>query len=267
MKRLVCSLWLLATLAFAAPTYAADSPTFNLGFKALADQIPDVVGSPTESEHDGANGDSLQQTTTGLMAWRKADNWTAFTNGSWTWINGPYGVQSRSNDTRFDWEGVAPVQNAVRVALSPPPTPAPAPQTPEAAAEMAALDMINKSRQNSGVPPVMMNEALRAVARADAKDMSVRNFFSHTNPDGLQPWDRARAAGVSFSTFAENIGWSMGYANPVDAVRTNHESMMAETPPNDGHRANILNPALKQVGIGVYRGTDGKLSYVTDFLG
>src|SRR5512142_172831 len=104
MKRLVCGLWLLATLAFAAPTYAADSPTFNLGFKTLADQIPDIAGSPIESEHYGANGDSLQQTTKGLMVWRKADNWTAFTDGTTTWINGPFGLQSRSNSDRFDWE-------------------------------------------------------------------------------------------------------------------------------------------------------------------
>jgi hypothetical protein len=38
------------------------------------------------------------------MVWRKADNWTAFTNGSITWINGPEGVQDRPNDVRFLWE-------------------------------------------------------------------------------------------------------------------------------------------------------------------
>ncbi len=26
------------------------------------------------------------------MAWRKADNWTAFTNGYKTWLNGPNGL-------------------------------------------------------------------------------------------------------------------------------------------------------------------------------
>ena len=45
-----------------------------------------------------------QQTTTGLIVWRKADNWTAFTNGSRTWINGPAGVQDRANDEGFPWE-------------------------------------------------------------------------------------------------------------------------------------------------------------------
>jgi hypothetical protein len=38
------------------------------------------------------------------MVWRKADNWTAFTDGSTTWISGPNGVQERGNDQRFPWE-------------------------------------------------------------------------------------------------------------------------------------------------------------------
>ena len=77
---------------------------FRLGFKLLADQIGRVAGQPVENEHYGANGDSLQQTTAGLMVWRKADNWTAFTDGATTWVNGPNGVQSRPNSVRFSWE-------------------------------------------------------------------------------------------------------------------------------------------------------------------
>jgi hypothetical protein len=80
-------------------------PAFNLGFATLASIIPNIAGQPLENErHNALNGDSLQQTTTGLMVWRKADNWTAFTNGSRTWVNGPFGVMERSNEARFDWE-------------------------------------------------------------------------------------------------------------------------------------------------------------------
>ena len=87
-----------------APAPAAP-PTFKLGFATLAAMIPNIVGQPLENEHfNPANGDSLQRTTTGLMVWRKADNWTAFTNGYMTWINGPYGLQSRLNTARFPWE-------------------------------------------------------------------------------------------------------------------------------------------------------------------
>ena len=110
MKRLV--LFAVLLFAVATPIFASAQPVpaFKLGFKALADQVPSVAGLPLEEEHWGANGDSLQRTTTGLMVWRKADNWTAFTNGSRTWINGPRGVQSRPNDERFPWEAAAPME-------------------------------------------------------------------------------------------------------------------------------------------------------------
>ncbi|GEM_PF-6942396 len=115
MKRLgiAALVGILALVACFATVLAQSAPEFKLGFKALADQIPDVVGTPLENERWGSNGDSLQQTTTGLMAWRKADNWTAFTNGAMTWINGPAGVQARPNDQRFDWEAQAQQSDVV----------------------------------------------------------------------------------------------------------------------------------------------------------
>ena len=81
------------------------APTYQLGFAALAKMIPNIVGQPLENEHHNAdNGDGLQATTTGLLVWRKADNWTAFTDGYKTWINGPAGLQERLNTERFAWE-------------------------------------------------------------------------------------------------------------------------------------------------------------------
>ena len=66
--------------------HAADCE-FRLGFKTLRDLIGhDIVGECLENEHYNEIGDSNQQTTGGLMAWRKADNWTAFTDGYRTWI-------------------------------------------------------------------------------------------------------------------------------------------------------------------------------------
>src|SRR5438552_1004853 len=84
---------LLATTVFGPPILTAQTAcTFTLGFKALRDQIPDVVGNCLDNEHFNlANGNSEQRTGGGLLVWRKADNWTAFTDGSMTWINGPEG--------------------------------------------------------------------------------------------------------------------------------------------------------------------------------
>ena len=82
--------------------------SFTLGFKALRDRIPDVVGQCLENERfNPANGNAEQRTTRGLLVWRKLDNWTAFTDGATTWINGPFGLQSRPNTATFPWEGTA----------------------------------------------------------------------------------------------------------------------------------------------------------------
>ena len=91
---------------------------FVLGFAALRAMIPGVVGDCLEDErHNAFNGDGLQRTTGGLMVWRKADNFTAFTDGHWTWVNGPYGLQRRLNSERFEWEArLGPEQQAVEAA-------------------------------------------------------------------------------------------------------------------------------------------------------
>jgi hypothetical protein len=102
--------------------------TFQLGFKAIADQIGREVGQCLENEHfNPANGNAEQRTTAhhgqgGLLVWRKADNWTAFTDGYWTWVNGPNGLQRRLNTERFDFEA-PPGSGAAPTASPMPPAP------------------------------------------------------------------------------------------------------------------------------------------------
>jgi uncharacterized protein YkwD len=89
-----------------APQANAPGCGFALGFAALHDVLPGVVGGCKVNEHHNPdNGDGLQETAGGLLVWRKADNFTAFTDGNRTWVNGPYGVQTRLNNERFSWEG------------------------------------------------------------------------------------------------------------------------------------------------------------------
>lgn len=104
------SAWAAAASSAGAETRTATATNqrgceFRLGFKAVRDLIPERVGQCVENErHNPSNGDALQQTTGGMLAWRKADNWTAFTDGHRTWINGPSGLQQRLNTERFAWE-------------------------------------------------------------------------------------------------------------------------------------------------------------------
>lgn len=90
--------------------------TFKLGFKALRDLIPNVVGDCLDDERfNEANGNAEQRTTGGLLVWRKADNWTAFTDGSTTWIMGPEGLVSRPNaGPLYPWEAAPPSHDELR---------------------------------------------------------------------------------------------------------------------------------------------------------
>ena len=102
----------MVALAFAAGTLAApitaqaqQAPCqFTLGFKTLHDLASDQVGGCSDNQGYASNGDGQQLTAKGLMVWRKADNWTAFTNGYQTWLLGPYGLANRLNTQRFEWE-------------------------------------------------------------------------------------------------------------------------------------------------------------------
>jgi hypothetical protein len=94
---------LLASLSWSAAA-TAQSCTFVLGFKDLRDRISEIVGDCLTDAVPQPNGDVQQLTDNGLLVWRKADNWTAFTDGATTWINGPLGIQARPNHQRFSWE-------------------------------------------------------------------------------------------------------------------------------------------------------------------
>jgi hypothetical protein len=115
---LVLALAAAATLISPHPAQAqASGCRFVLGFAALHDRLPAVVGAClADEQHDPASGDSLQPTTNGLLVWRKADNFTAFTDGARTWIIGPFGLQQRLNGQRFSWE-----PNPQRLPIVPPP--------------------------------------------------------------------------------------------------------------------------------------------------
>jgi hypothetical protein len=87
------------------PARAQATCLFRLGFAEVQRQMPEIVGACLEDERfNPRNGNAEQRTTGGLLVWRKADNWTVFTDGSTTWVNGPEGLVARPNGERFEWE-------------------------------------------------------------------------------------------------------------------------------------------------------------------
>lgn len=99
---------MLIVLGWAPAQVAAQANCqFVLGFATLRGLLAGQVGACAENQRYAANGNAEQRTSGGLLAWRKADNWTAFTDGYRTWINGPDGLQERLNTERYSWESDA----------------------------------------------------------------------------------------------------------------------------------------------------------------
>lgn len=129
--------------------------------------------------------------------------------------------------------------------------PAPVPVTPPAgdghsAEEAAVLALVNQERAQAGCGPVRANPPLAALAGAFSKDMATRGFFSHTDPDGNSPWDRATKAGIS-GLGGENIARGQGDADAVMKAWMN----------SPGHKANILNCEFRTLGVGAHFAAGG----------
>lgn len=105
------------------------------------------------------------------------------------------------------------------------------------------LELINSERVKVGARPLVSDQTIVAVARAHSRDMWERGYFSHTNPDGEDPFGRMREGGVSFLAAGENLALA-------PTVEFAHEGLMN----SEGHRRNILDPNFGRVGIGVIDG-------------
>ena len=115
MKTRLALLAAMVGLVFSFQPLLAQDCSFQLGFKALHDLIPDVVGECLDDEqHNPATGITQQNTANGQLTWRKADNWTGFSDGQRTWINGPEGLQQRLNSERLPWEAALPAPTATQ---------------------------------------------------------------------------------------------------------------------------------------------------------
>lgn len=124
---------------------------------------------------------------------------------------------------------------------------APAPATPTAQSAAAqVLTLVNQERAKVGCTPLTADSGLASLASDFSSDMSARNFFDHTDPDGATPWDRAKKAGIT-DLGGENI--ARGQANA--------QSVMDAWMNSAGHRANILNCDFKTIGVGVEFGEGG----------
>jgi uncharacterized protein YkwD len=132
------------------------------------------------------------------------------------------------------------------------------------------LDHINAARTDEGLAPLSLDTALSKAAALHNQRMIDGCGLSHqcSGEGGLG--ERFSAQGVRWSSAGENIGF--GFAGNSDAAIVKAanglcDSMLAEVPPEDGHRKNLLSKGFERIGLSVVRESGGKVWLTQDFVG
>ena len=125
--------------------------------------------------------------------------------------------------------------------------------------EQAVREAINRERVARGFVALGHDDALAAIARRHSQDMARRDYFSHTNPEGLSSADRVLAAGVTYRRVAENIHSNHGVDDPVDRA-------VGSWIASPQHRQALLTPGFRLTGVGAARAENGALYFTQLFL-
>jgi uncharacterized protein YkwD len=110
--------------------------------------------------------------------------------------------------------------------------------------EEQLLNLINAERSTRGLAPLDADNLLRQVAEAHSQDMVNRRFFSHTNPDGLDPAERLEQAGYEAIAWGETLG--AGY--------TSATAMFNGWISSSSHTAILFSPDYTEIGLGYVAG-------------
>ncbi|NOC84951.1 CAP domain-containing protein [Ruegeria sp. HKCCD6428] len=121
--------------------------------------------------------------------------------------------------------------------------------------EREMLGLINQERTSRGLNPLQLETQLNDSSEDHSTWMLDTDTFSHTGSGGSSATQRMQNAGFDLEgnwRTGENIAWQSERGQPgiSDDVAQLHQNLMN----SPGHRANILNPDFKYIGIGVETG-------------
>lgn len=120
--------------------------------------------------------------------------------------------------------------------------------------EQRAVDYVNAYRVSAGLPRLVIRTELTTAARLHANDMARRRVMTHTGSDGSDAGTRIWRAGYRWRTWAENV--AAGYPSPESVARAWLNS--------SGHRTNIMNPGIYQVGVAYTISSNGTVYWTMD---
>src|SRR5262245_13170306 len=126
--------------------------------------------------------------------------------------------------------------------------------------EQAMVSLINDYRAQNGKSQLRISAALTRAAEWMSSDMATKNYFSHTDSQGRDPFARMTSFGYNYPTSrGENL--AAGYN---DAIRTFNQW---KTSPS--HNSAMLNGNYNVIGIARVFGSNSTYKYywTTDFGG
>lgn len=109
--------------------------------------------------------------------------------------------------------------------------------------EAKMLELVNHERTSRGFEALTASPKAQAVARLHSQDMFARGYFSHITPEGVNPFQRMQKGEVKFAAAGENLALA-------PTLNLAHNGLMN----SPGHKANILSPDYRTVGIGIIDG-------------
>ncbi|HPL95276.1 MAG TPA: CAP domain-containing protein [bacterium] len=103
------------------------------------------------------------------------------------------------------------------------------------------IELTNKERQNNNLSLLKHNSTLDLAAQKKINDMLKNNYFAHTSPAGIKPWQWFKEADYNYTFAGENL--AMNFIEAEDVVTAWMDSPT--------HRDNIVSPNYEDIGIAV----------------
>ena len=131
------------------------------------------------------------------------------------------------------------------------------------------LRLINRDRALYKLPPVELDAAASAMADEYCRAQIRNHTTGHYTIDGIAPYARFSFAGFNDAVSENAAAWSATYDFSDRALyemaRRSQDAMMAEMPPEDGHKRTMLDPHATHVGIGL-AWENGQFRLVQEFI-
>jgi uncharacterized protein YkwD len=132
------------------------------------------------------------------------------------------------------------------------------------------LAHINAARAEEGLPALRLDSSLSKASALHNQLMINGCGLEHRCSGEGDIGKRFSAQGVNWSSAGENIGFGSAKSSNsaiIGAANGLTDSMLAEVPPEDGHRKNLLSKGFTRIGLSVVRDGKGLVWMTQDFVG